>query len=317
MNNEVVIAEKNITETVLNAVTKYTSEGRMALPKTYSVENAMKSAYLMLQNVQDKEKKPALTVCKPDSIANTLLDMAIQGLSPAKKQCYFIVYGDQLQLQRSYFGTIMVTKALSCVSGIDSQVIYEGDNIEIGIDNGVKSIINHEQNFMNIDPEKIKGAYCIIKLSDGTHYTEIMNINQIYTSWQQSKAFPFESTWVNGKSGKKGHYEVNKPLKLNPTSVHAKFTDQMALKTVINRACKMFANTSDDSDLLIESFNRTTENEFDNDKESTVIADIEASSTEVEPAAEQKVIEADTIEETPKTAEGVSESNQVELEMEF
>ncbi len=31
----------------------------------------------------------------------------------------------------------------------------------------------------------------------------------------------------------------------------------MAKKTVINRACKMYANTSDDSDILIEAFNNT------------------------------------------------------------
>ena len=31
----------------------------------------------------------------------------------------------------------------------------------------------------------------------------------------------------------------------------------MAKRTVINRACKMFFNTSDDSDHLIEAFNAT------------------------------------------------------------
>ena len=40
-------------------------------------------------------------------------------------------------------------------------------------------------------------------------------------------------------------------------TVHKEFPDQMAKRTVINRACKMFFNTSDDSDLLIDSFNAT------------------------------------------------------------
>jgi recombination protein RecT len=42
-------------------------------------------------------------------------------------------------------------------------------------------------------------------------------------------------------------------------SVHDKFTDEMCKKTVINRACKNFVCTSDDSDLLIETMNRTGE----------------------------------------------------------
>lgn len=45
---------------------------------------------------------------------------------------------------------------------------------------------------------------------------------------------------------------------------HKNFTEEMAKKSVINRACKMYANTSDDSDVLIEAFNNTTENESNN-----------------------------------------------------
>ena len=37
----------------------------------------------------------------------------------------------------------------------------------------------------------------------------------------------------------------------------------MAKRTVINRAAKAFLNTSDDSDLLVDAINRTTENEFE------------------------------------------------------
>ena len=37
----------------------------------------------------------------------------------------------------------------------------------------------------------------------------------------------------------------------------------MAKRTIINRACKMYFNTSDDSDMLIEAFNETGE-QYDN-----------------------------------------------------
>lgn len=40
----------------------------------------------------------------------------------------------------------------------------------------------------------------------------------------------------------------------------------MAKRTVLNRAAKMFINTSDDSDLLTQAINDTTSNEFDDDR---------------------------------------------------
>ncbi|EFV98103.1 hypothetical protein HMPREF9171_0346 [Streptococcus agalactiae ATCC 13813] len=41
----------------------------------------------------------------------------------------------------------------------------------------------------------------------------------------------------------------------------------MAKRTVINRAAKQFFNTSDDNDLFVDAVNRTTENEYDNDRQ--------------------------------------------------
>src|SRR5699024_3228890 len=48
--------------------------------------------------------------------------------------------------------------------------------------------------------------------------------------------------------------------------VHKKFPQEMAKRTVINRAAKAFINTSDDSDLLVDAINRSTENEYDNER---------------------------------------------------
>jgi len=249
MSKELALVKKDIVDVVENKIKEYQESGEIHFPTNYSPENAMKSAWLTLQNTVDRNKKPALSVCTKDSIANSLLDMVVQGLSPAKKQCYFIVYGDKLELQRSYFGTMAVTKRLKDVKDIRSQVIYEDDVFEMTIEFGVKKIVKHEQKLQNIDMNKIVGAYTIIEKTDGSSYIEVMNINQIKQAWRQSKMNVVDENG-NIKAG----------------SVHDKFTDQMVLKTVINRACKQFANTSDDSDLLIETFNRTTENEYQDNK---------------------------------------------------
>ena len=214
-------------------------------PVNYSPENALKSAWLMLQNVVDKDKRQALTVCTKESIQNAIFDMVIQGLSPAKKQCYFVVYGNQLSLMRSYFGTMAVTKRCSSVQDILPQVVYEGDKFEYGIINGILTIKEHIPNLDNIDNKKIKAVYCIIVDKKGVPNAFIMTLKQIYQAWAQSKAYPFDDKGI-----------------LKNSSVQAKFTDQMAMKTVISRACKHYLNTSDDSDLFVEAVNRTTENEF-------------------------------------------------------
>lgn len=230
IKNSVAVVEKNITDTVLTRVQELENSNQLHFPQNYSYQNALKSAWLILQETKDKTGNSVLQSCSKESIANTLLNMVVQGLSPAKKQCYFIAYGKQLQLSRSYFGTVAVLKRLKDVKDVFSNVIYDKDEFEIELDleTGLKRVTKHVQNFENIDPSKIKGAYAVVVKTDGTKYTEVMNINQIKASWNQGQA--------KGNSG-----------------AHNNFADQMAMKTVITRACKMFVNTSDDSDLLIEA----------------------------------------------------------------
>jgi recombination protein RecT len=235
----VAVPEKNITDNILNKVKSMQSIGTIHFPQNYSYENALKSAWLTLQTVVDKDKKPALQVCTKESIANALFDMVVQGLTPVKKQCYFVVYGNKLQLSRSYMGTVAVTKRLKGVQDVFANIIYEGDDFEyqMNLATGKKEILKHDQCFENIDPGNIKGAYAILTYNDGRPpFVEIMNIKQIRAAW--------------GMGNAKG----NSPA-------HKDFADEMAKKTVINRACKMEFNTSDDSDILIESIQNTLDSE--------------------------------------------------------
>lgn len=235
-NKAVTVQEKNITEKTLARVKELEKVGDLVLPSNYNYGNAIKSAYLILSETKDKSGVPVLQACSQASIANALLDMVIQGLSPAKKQCYFVPYGKQLQLMPSYLGKMAATKRLKGVKNVYANCIYEKDEFayEIDLETGLKKITKHEQNFENIDLTKIKGAYAVVVMEDGNNYVEVMNINQIKNAWMQGAA--------------KGN-----------SKAHTNFTDEMAKKTVINRACKNFVNTSDDSDVLIESINRTNE----------------------------------------------------------
>lgn len=216
---------ENISEQVLSRIEQFQKDGSMILPKNYSVENHMKSAWLALQEVEDKEHHKALQICTKESIANSLLDMVLQGLSVSKKQGYFIVYGNKLIFQRSYFGTIALAKrAGGMVSEPVANVIYDGDDFQYEIDpkTAKVAIVKHSQKLENIDNSKIKGAYALVTLADGTTQVTIMSMQQIQAAW--------------GQGATKG----NSPA-------HKNFAEEMAKKTVIGRACKAIINSSDDA----------------------------------------------------------------------
>lgn len=274
---------KQITSAVAERLDTLKDEG-LALPAHYNAQNALKAAYLRLQTVKDRQGRPALTVCTEPSIANALLDMAIQGLSPAKNQCYFIVYGNELQMQRSYFGTIAALKRLASIEDIDAQVVHRGDKFEIGADEiGHIVVTKFEPSFTNLDKELI-GAFAFIKLANGRVDYTVMTKAQIDTSWAQSRN--------------------------RQNNVQKKFSDEMAKRTVLNRAAKMFINTSDDSDLLTGSINAATEAEYEEPKDVTATTE-EESSTQLL-ADFKKAQEAEKKSNTPQGPEKPVEAEKVE-----
>jgi len=244
------IQEKSITDEVWTRINSLQEKGELQLPKNYSAANALKSAWLILQEVENREHKPVLQACSRVSICNALLDMTIQGLTPAKKQCYFVAFGNKLQLMRSYMGDIAVTKRIKGVKDVKPYCLFEGDQLdtEYNVDTAVLKVTKYVPDFKNIDIAKITGAFMVVVGENGPLHTEIMTMAQIKRAWAQGAA--------KGNSG-----------------AHQNFTEEMAKKTVIHRGCKAFINTSDDSDLLTDSYNRS----LSEDDENIVQADYEVS----------------------------------------
>ena len=231
MANE--LTQKQITSNVATRIEAMKNEGLLIAPN-YSVSNALSSAYYALKNSNSGN---LLEKCTPESVYNALLDMVTQGLSPAKTQCYFVPYGTTVKLTRSYFGTMKVVKQLPEVKDIYAEVIYEGDKFQIKNENGRKVFVSHETDWMNAD-NPIVGAYCIIEKIDGEKILTVMTKKEIDKSWSKSR---------------------NK-------AVQNEFPQEMAKRTVINRAAKQFFNTSDDNDLFVDAVNRTTENEYSDNR---------------------------------------------------
>ncbi len=267
--------KKEVVDVVESRVAAFVKNGELNLPENYSPHNAMKAAWLSLQAVVDKDDKPALISCTRASIANALLDMVVQGLNPAKKQGYFIVYKDKLVFQRSYFGTMAVCKNVAGAKDVRAEVVYENDDFVYEIGRTGKIIRRHIQELKNIATDKIQAAYCVIDFEDGRQYTEVMTIAQIKKAWEKSKASP-------GKDG----------------SVHKEYPEEMCKRTVINRACKAYINSSNDSNLMLHHFNRADEviedQEIDDEiaeNANSLVIDIESNITD---GGEEEQVTVDT-----------------------
>jgi len=259
-----------VKEETLDAVSKrikaLQSQGEIHFPPDYSPQNALKSAWLILQNTVDKDKRPVLDVCTKASILNSLMDMVITGLNPAKDQGYFIAYGSQLAFQRSYFGSEALAKRIDPeIEDIIAEPVYEGDDFQYEIVMGRKRILKHKQTIESINSGKIKAAYCMVIRKDGdVKKTELMTFDEIKKAWAMSKMHPIE-----------------KDNSIKAGSTHDEFTAEMCRKTIINRTCKPIINSSDDKHLKIAAM-----------RSEVVAAEAEAAE-QIEYHANQEIIDID------------------------
>jgi recombination protein RecT len=214
--------QSNIVESVTKRVEQLRELGQINLPKDYSAPNAIRAAWLVLQ-----DKPDLITKSTPISQMNAMFKMVISGLSVAKKQGDFILYGNKLTFSPEYHGNKALVKRLCGVIDVTHNTIYKDDVFEYTIDkHGRKQIIKHEQKIENIDPNKIVGAYAIVTFIDGeSTQAEVMNMQQIKQSWMQGA--------TKGQS-----------------PAHRNFPDRMAEKTVANRLMTGLINASDDAAII-------------------------------------------------------------------
>jgi len=280
-NNKLVELQVDILDRVQHNIEAYQARGELQFPPDYSLGNALKSAWLMLQGVKTAKsagEKPVLEACTRPSIIASLLSMAIQGLNPDKKQCYFIAYAATLTLMRSYFGAVVVAKRIDAnIEDIPAEVVYEDDEFEYETIHGKKYIIKHKSSLKNIDKTKITAAYAEVIYSDGrAPIATVMTMEEIKQSWKQSQANP-----------------VAADGSIAPGTTHGKFTADMCKRTVINKACKSIINNSNDASLVARIARQ-------NDTEMAAVevdADIEIEANQGEPidppaAPEEKPAEA-------------------------
>lgn len=214
------LTKTKVGDQVIARVENLTKAG-FTMPRDYNPVNAIKASMLVLQELEDKNHKPALEVCTQNSIASALFEMATKGLDVSKKTAFFIIRGTKLCLHESYFGKALQVKRIYPNYEPHPVVVHEGDEFVYTIDpeTGYKKLVKHEQKLENLDKDFV-GAYMYIPTADGKQDLYIMTKKQILTAWSKSSS--------------------------TQQLTHKQFTEKMASKTIVNSGLNMVINSTPD-----------------------------------------------------------------------
>lgn len=246
VRNEVAnaITNKDISDTVIKQMGELISRDAIQFPKNYSYGNNLKLAYLKISQSVD------LFGVDKNSVAQALIQMVCQGLDISKNQCYFIKYGNKLNMMRSYFGDIAVLERVGLIvpGSTKATCVYQGDNLITKTIDGEEIVCEHSYTTNPLERHDlpIVGAYAVTTLLDGSKRYSIMSMSEIKKSWSKSKAAATSST-------------------------HKDFASEMCKRTVIRRLTKYVAQSSatidglsDEQKTILYNFNRSTEEEYVN-----------------------------------------------------
>lgn len=207
----------NVGTLVLNRVDEMCKVG-FTMPKDYNYVNAVKATMLKLQEVKDKNGRSALEVCTPSSIQSALFSMVVKGLDVSKNQAYLVCYGQQLQLQESYFGKVLQVKRIFPEWEPRPNIVHEGDTFKYTVnpETGRRELVEHTQSLENLD-KPIVGGYIYLPCADGGKDLYVMTAKQIAAAWSKSRS--------GGATAKQ-------------------FPEKMAMKTIVNSGCTMVINSN-------------------------------------------------------------------------
>ena len=273
MATKEIAIKQNVGDQVITRVNSLCEAG-FKTPADYQYVNAIKASMLVLQELKDKNGKPALEVATPASVASALFEMSTRGLDASRKTCYFIMRGDKLCMHESYFGKILQVKRIYPDFDPHPVVIREGDEFVYTIDpeTGCKKLVKHEQKLENLDKDFV-GAYMYLPTAKGGQDLYIMSKKMIMAAWSKSSS--------------------------RELATHKQFLEKMCIKTLINSGCNIIINSTPDLAYAAEEDREDTEKK--DSKANTIPIDDFQEAEEVVEAKE--IVDTETGEIKPENAE--------------
>jgi recombination protein RecT len=182
----------------------------MALPRHLSVERMQRIYLTVFKN------NPALAQCSPASVIKAMLRSAELGLEPDGGKLYFIPRSNEVTVQIGYQGYIELARRTGQIASIEANLVYESDDFTIAYH--LDSKFEHRPNLRRTADDKVLGVYAYAKLTTGERlftwmaYADVEHVRR--TSSGNS------ATWQ-------------------------KHWGEMAKKTVIKRAAKMWPSSTE------------------------------------------------------------------------
>lgn len=168
---------------------------------------------LALTAMRGSKSPEKIVKCTGLSVAKTIMDLAMTGLSPAPQLglVCFVPYGKELQLQIEYRGFIALAKRSGQVSYITADTVREGD--DFSYERGTEQFLRHV-------PRGVGEAthyYALVRFKDGSSDFRVMTREQV-----EAHRDKFSKQYIATKRG---------PWKDHP--------DPMGMKTCIRQLCKL------------------------------------------------------------------------------
>jgi len=224
-----------VTTQVLLTIQSQMGNGSIRLPDDYVVENALRNAWIWIQN---SDKCQDLMNCTLASQKAALNDMVLQCGDVAKGTGYLIAYKDKMTYQRHYNGDMALAERVR--PGIQgyADVVYEGEAKDFKVAKvrsryGFITVVERHA-LAGVRTGNIVAAYCGFVDENGEPMgDEVMTVEQIHKSWEKSKTFDPKTM--------KGRYGV---------TFHTEQPDIACKRTVIRRRCKPIITKSTDAWLV-------------------------------------------------------------------
>lgn len=193
---------------------------KLALPAHISAEKFQRVALTaVMQN-------PQVAECTKDSVFNSLMKCAQDGLLPDGREAALVKYngknGAIAQYMPMVYGVIKRMKNSGEVADVNAHLIYSGDKFDYQIIDGISKVSHTPAMFSNRGT--LIGVYAVIRFKDGENHVEVMTKDEVDKIRQRSKSKD-SGPWVTD-------YE------------------EMAKKTVIRRAAKRVPTSSEIEKLL-------------------------------------------------------------------
>jgi len=178
--------------TIHNNLNKLIDDKRDAMPNNFNKTRFLQNCMTVLQDTKGIES------CDPTSVARTMLKGAFLGLDFFNKECYAIVYSNQVQFQTDYKGEKKLAKKYSVrpVKDIYAKLVREGDEFREEVKDGQQTIQFNPKPF---NDGKILGSFAVALFEDGGLMYEAMSSEEIEATRRNYSKQPNGQAWTKSQ----------------------------------------------------------------------------------------------------------------------